>query len=71
MRLSKMAADEAAATVSVECRTANDRVGRKVEARSVIVAAREGLLDASFRSVFERSTVSTVIHDVETEVHEL
>ena len=66
-----MAANEAAATVSVKCRTTNDRVGRKIESRSMIVAAREGSLDASLRSVLERSTVRTMIHDVETEVDEL
>jgi hypothetical protein len=37
----------------------------------MIVAAREGSLDASLRSVLERSTVRTMIHDVETEVDEL
>jgi len=71
MRLGKVTADEAAATVSMKCRAATDRVGRQIEARSVIVAAREGSFDASFRSMFERSTVSTMIHDVETEVDKL
>ena len=66
-----MAANETAATVSVKCRTTNDRVGRKIESRSMIVAAREGSLDASLRSVLERSTVRAMIHDVETEVDEL
>jgi hypothetical protein len=37
----------------------------------MIVAAREGSLDASLRSVLERSTVRAMIHDVETEVDEL
>jgi hypothetical protein len=46
-------------------------VGRKIESRSVIVATREGSLDASLRSVLERSTVRAMIHDVETEVHKL
>ena len=66
-----MAANEAAATVSMKCRTTNDRVGRQIEARSVIVTARESPLDATFRSVLERSTVSAVIHDVEAKVHKL
>jgi hypothetical protein len=38
---------------------------------SVIVAAREGSFNASFRSMFERSTVRTVIHNVETKVDKL
>ncbi len=71
MRLSKVATNEAAATIGVKCRATNDRVGRKIETRSVIVAAREGLFDASFRSMFERSTVSTMVHDVESKVDEL
>ena len=66
-----MAADEAVATVGVKCRTTNDRVGRKIKARSVIVTARESPLDATFRSVLKRSTVSAMIHDVETKVHKL
>jgi hypothetical protein len=71
MRLGEMAADETAATVGVESWAANNRVGRQIEARSVIIAAGESLLNASFRSVFKGSTVSTVIHDVETKVHQL
>jgi hypothetical protein len=71
MRLGEMTADEAAAAISVKCRAANDRMGGKIEARSVIITTREGVLDASFRSVLDGSTVSTVIHNVETEVHEL
>jgi hypothetical protein len=71
VRIGEVAADEAAATVGVKCRAANDGVGRQIEARSVIIATRESSFDASFRSVFEGSTVSTVIHDVETKVHEL
>jgi hypothetical protein len=66
-----MAADEAAATISMECRAANDGVGRQIETRSVIVTAGEGSLDASFRSVLERSTVSAMIHDVEVKIHKL
>jgi hypothetical protein len=46
-------------------------VGRKIESRSVIVATREGAFDTRLRSVFERSAVSAVIHDVETKVHKL
>jgi hypothetical protein len=69
MRLGKVAANEAAATVSVESRAADDGVGWEIEARSVIIATGESLLDASFRSVFKRSTVSTVIHDVEAEIN--
>jgi hypothetical protein len=71
MRLGKMAADETAATISVQSRAADDRVGRQIETWSVIVATREGAFDTSFRSVFERSAVSTMIHDVETKVHKL
>jgi hypothetical protein len=71
MRLGKMAADEAAATVSVKSWAANDRVGWEIEARSVIITAREGPFDAGFRSMLERSTVSAMIHDVEPEVDEL
>jgi hypothetical protein len=71
MRLSKVTADEAAATISVKCRAANDRVGRKIESRSVIVAARESSFDASFRSVLEGSAVRAVIHDVEAKIDEL
>ncbi len=71
MRLGEVAADETAATVSVKCWAADDGVGRQIEARSVIVATREGSFDARFRSVFEGSTVSNVIHDVETKVHKL
>jgi hypothetical protein len=71
MRLGKMAADEAAAAISVKSRAANDGVGRMIKARSLIVAAREGLFDPSFGLVFERSTVGTVIHDVKAEVDKL
>ncbi len=71
MRLSEMAADEAAATVGVKSRAANDGVGRQIKSRSVIVAARESSFDASFGLVFEGSAVSTVIHDVEAKIHEL
>jgi hypothetical protein len=71
MRLGKVAADETAATVGVKSRTANNRVGRQIKARSVIVAAKEGSLDATFRSVFKGTTVSTVIHDVEAKIDEL
>ena len=66
-----MAADEAAATISVQSRAADDRVGRQIETWSVIVATREGAFDTSFRSVLKRSTVSTMVHDVEAKVHEL
>ena len=66
-----MAANEAAATVSMKCRTTNDRVGRQIEARSVIIATREGAFDTGLRSVFERSAVSTMIHDVEAKIHKL
>jgi hypothetical protein len=71
MRLGKVTADEAAVTVSVKCRAANDRVGRQIEARSMILAAWEGSFNASFRSMFERSTVSTMIHDMEAEIDKL
>jgi hypothetical protein len=71
MRLGKIATDEAGAAISVKSWAANDGVGRKIEARSVIIAAREGSFDASFRTMFERSTVSTMIHDVETKIDEL
>jgi hypothetical protein len=71
MRLGKMAADEAAATISVKSRAADDGMGRQIEARSMIVTTREGSLDPSFGSVFERSTVGTVIHDVKAEVNKL
>jgi hypothetical protein len=71
VRLGEVAANAAAVTVSVKCRATNDRVGRKIEARSVIVTAGEGSFNTSFRSVFERSAVSTMIHDVETKVHKL
>jgi hypothetical protein len=71
MRLGKVTVDEAAATVGVESRAADDRVGRQIETRSMIVTAREGPLDASFRPVSKGSTVSTVIHDVEAKIHEL
>jgi hypothetical protein len=71
VRLGKVAEDETAATVSVKYRTTNDRVGRKIKARSVIVTAREGSLDATFRSMFKRTTVRAMIHDVEAEIDEL
>ncbi len=71
MRLGKVTANETAATVSMKCRAANDRVGREIESRSMIVAAWEGSLDASLRSVLERSTVRAMVHDVETKVHKL
>jgi hypothetical protein len=71
MRLRKVTADEAAAAVGMKSRAANNRVGRKVEARSVIVATRESSLDASFGSVLKRSTVSAMVHDVETEIDKL
>ena len=71
MRLGKVAADEAATTVSMESRAADDGVGRQIETWSVIIAAREGAFNTSFRSVFKRSAVSAVIHDVETKVHKL
>jgi hypothetical protein len=41
MRLGKVAADEAAATVSMESRAADDGVGWEIEARSVIIATGE------------------------------
>ena len=63
-----MTADEAAATIRVESWAANDGVGRQIKARSVIVAARACPLDAGFRLMLERSTVSAMIHDVETEI---
>ena len=66
-----MAANEAAATISVKCRAADDGVGRQIKVRSVIVTAREGSFDTSFRSMPEGSTVSAVIHDVETKIHKL
>jgi hypothetical protein len=66
-----MAADETAAAVGVKCWAADDRVGRQIEARSVVVATGEGAFNTSFRSVFERTTVSTVIHDVEAKIHKL
>jgi hypothetical protein len=71
VRLGKVTADETAATVSMESWAANDGVGRKIKARSVIVATRDGSFEASVRLVFKRSTVSAVVHDVETEVDEL
>ena len=71
MRIGEVAADEAAATISVESRAADDGVGRQVKTWSVIVATREGAFDTSFRSVFKRSTVSTMVHDVEAKVDEL
>ena len=66
-----MTANVTAATVSMKCWAADDGVGWQIETRSVIVATGEGPLDASFRSVLERSTVSAVIHDVEAKVHKL
>jgi hypothetical protein len=71
MRFGKVAADEAAATIGVKCRAADDGVGRQIETWSVIVAAGESSLNASFRSVLERSTVSAMIHDVEAKIHKL
>ncbi len=71
MRIGEVAADVTAATISVESRAADDRVGRQIETWSVIVATREGAFNTSFRSVFKRSAVSAVIHDVETKVHKL
>ena len=71
MRLGEVAADEAAATISMKCRATDDGVSWQIETWSVIVATRKGSLGASFRSVFERSTVSAVIHDVEAKVHKL
>ncbi len=64
-----MAANEAAATVSMKCRAADDGMGRQIETRSVIVATGESAFDTRLRSVFKRSAVSTMIHDVETKVH--
>ena len=66
-----MAADETAAAVGVKCWAADDRVGRQIEARSVVVATGEGAFNTSFGSVFKRSTVSAMVHDVETKVHKL
>jgi hypothetical protein len=65
MRLGKVTADETAAVISVESRTANNIVGWEIKTRSVIITAREGSLDTSFRPMFERSTVSAMIHDVD------
>jgi len=66
-----MTANVTAATVSMKCWAADDGVGWQIETRSVIVATGEGSLNASFRSVLERSAVSAMIHYVETKVHEL
>ncbi len=63
-----MAVDEAAATVSMESQAANHRVGQKIKTWSVIVATRESPFG---RLMFERSTVGTVVHDVETKVDKL
>jgi hypothetical protein len=71
VRLGEVAADEAAATVSMKFRTAYNRVGRKIKTRFVIVAAREGSLDATFRLMIKSSTVSAVVHDVEAEIDKL
>jgi hypothetical protein len=71
VRLGKVAADEAAATASMKCRTTNDGVSRKIKTWSVIVATREGSFNATFRSVFKGTTVSTVVHGVEAEINEL
>ena len=71
MRLGKVTANGTAATISVKCWAADDGVSWQIETRSVIVATGEGSLDASLRSVLERSTVRAMIHDVETEVDEL
>jgi hypothetical protein len=71
VRFGEVAADEAAATIGVKCRAANNGVGRKIKARSVIIATREGSLDASLRSVLKRSTVRAMIHDVDAKVHKL
>ncbi len=71
MRLGEVAADVTAAAIGVESRAADDGVGRQIETWSVIIAAGESSLNASFRSVFKAPAVRTVIHDVETEVHEL
>ena len=66
-----MAPNEAAATVSMKCRAADDGMGRQIKPWSVTVATREGAFNTNFRSVFERTTVSAMIHDVETKVHKL
>ncbi len=71
MRLGKVTADETAATVGVKCWAANNRVGRKIKSRSVIVAAREGAFNTRLRSGFKGSAVCAVIHDVEAKVHKL
>jgi hypothetical protein len=71
MRLGEVAADVTAAAVGVKCWAADDGVGRQIEARSVIIATREGAFDTGLRSVFERSAVSTMIHDVEAKIHKL
>jgi hypothetical protein len=71
MRLGEVAADVTAATIGVKCWAANDRVSWQIEARSVIIAARESAFDTSFRSMLERSTVSAMIHDVEAKIHKL
>jgi hypothetical protein len=64
-------ADEAAPAVSVKCRATYDGVSWKIKARSVIVTAREGSLYATLRLMFERSTVSAVVHDGESKVDKL
>jgi hypothetical protein len=71
VRLGEVAADEAAATVSVKCRTTNNGVSRKIKTWSVIVATSEGSFNATVRSMLKRSTVSAMIHDVEAEVDKL
>jgi hypothetical protein len=71
MRLGEMTADEAAATISLESRAADDGVGRQIKTWSVIVATRKSAFDTSFRSMPEGSTVSAVIQDVEAKVHKL
>jgi hypothetical protein len=71
VRLGKVAVDETAVTVRVESRAANNGVGWKIEAWSVIVATREGSLDTTVRTMLKRSTVSAVIHDVEVEINKL
>ncbi len=71
MRLGEMTADEAAATISVESRAADDGMGRQIESRSMIIATREGAFDTSFRWVFKGPAVRTVIHDVEAKIHKL
>jgi hypothetical protein len=71
VRIGEVAADVTAAAISVECRAANDGVGRQIKTWSVIIATREGSFDASFRSMPEGSTVSAVIHDVEAKIHKL